>query len=165
MDMSEYIRRFRSEESRKKILTEEEKDEILDILSTLSTLLVLEEEGEKKDEILDILSTLLVLLALEEEEEEEDDLSKETEAMDAILLDVYLKGVKKGIQTSQKSLDYEDEDDEGPARWRVLRNGVALPIFFKNKEQAKNYIYELIERQQDFNYYELALMDSLIFKH
>ena len=144
MDMSEYIRKFRSEEGRKKIFAEEEKE-------------------KEKEEILNILSTLLAFE--EEEEEEEDDLSKETEAMDAILLDVYLKGVKKGIQTSQKSLDYEDEDDEGPARWRVLRNGVALPIFFKNKEQAKNYIYELIERQQDFNYYELALMDSLIFKH
>jgi len=132
MDMSEYIRKFRSEEGRKKIFAEEEKE---------------------KEEILGILSTLLALLALEEEEE--DDLSKETEAMDAILLDVYLKGVKKGIQISQKSLDCEDE---GPARWRVLRNGVALPIFFKNK------VYELIERQQGFNYYELALMDSLFFK-
>jgi hypothetical protein len=140
MDMSEYIRNFRSEEGRKKIFAEEEKDEILDILSTL-----------------------LALLALEEEEE--DDLLKETEAMDAILLDVYLKGIKKGIQTSQKFLDYENEDDEGPARWRVLRNGVALPILFKNKELAKDYIYELIERQQGFNYYELALMDSLIFKN
>jgi hypothetical protein len=103
---------------------------------------------------------------LKKEEEEEDDLSKETEAMDDILLDVYLKGVKKGIQTSQKSLDYEDDsEDEGSARWRVLRNGVALPILFKNKELAKDYIYELIERQQGFNYYELALMDSLFFKH
>lgn len=144
MDMSDYIRRFRSEEGRKKIFAEEEKEEILDILSTLLALLALEEE---------------------EEEGEEDDLSKETEAMDAILLDVYLKGVKKGIQTSQKSLDHEDEDDEGPARWKVLRNGVALPILFKNKELAKDYIYELIERQQGFNYYELALMDSLIFKN
>ena len=150
MDMSEYIRKFRSEEGRKKIFAEEEKE---------------------KEEILGILSTLLALLALEEEEEEEeeDDLSKETEAMDAILLDVYLKGVKKGIQTSQKSLDYEDdsedEDDEGSARWGVLRNGVALPILFKNKELAKDYIYELIERQQDFNFYELVFMDSLIFKN
>lgn len=143
MDMSEYIRKFRSEEGRKKIFAEEEKE---------------------KEEILNILSTLLALE--EEEDEEEDDLSKETEAMDDILLDVYLKGVKKGIQTSQKSLDYEnDSKDEGSARWRVLRNGVALPIFFKNKEQAKDYIYELIERQQGFNYYELALMDSLFFKH
>ena len=90
---------------------------------------------------------------------------KRDEAMDAILLDVYLKGVKKGIQTSQKSLDCEDEDDEGPERWRVLRNGVALPIFFKNKELAKDYIYELIERQQDFNFYELVFMDSLFFKN
>ena len=139
MDMSEYIRKFRSEEGRKKIFAEEEKE---------------------KEEILNILSTLLAFE--EEEDEEEDDLSKETEAMDAILLDVYLKGVKKGIQISQKSLDCEDE---GPARWRVLRNGVALPIFFKNKEAAKDYIYKLIERQQDFNYYELVLMDSLIFKH
>lgn len=138
MDMSEYIRNFRSEEGRKKIFAEEEKE---------------------KEENLDILSTLLAL----EEEEEEDDLSKEFEAMDDILLEVYLKGVEKGIQTSQKSLDYED--DEGPARWRVLRNGVALPILFKNKELAKDYICELIERQQSFNYYELALMDSLIFKH
>ena len=146
MDMSEYIRKFRSEEGRKKIFAEEEKE---------------------KEEILGILSTLLALLALEEEEEEEeeDDLSKETEAMDAILLDVYLKGIKKGIQIFQKSLDCEDEDDEGSGRWRVLRNGVALPIFFKNKELAKDYIYELIERQQGFNYYELALMDSLIFKN
>lgn len=145
MDMSEYIRRFRSEEGRKKIFAEKEKEEILNILSTLLALLALEEE---------------------EEEEEEDDLSEETEAMDAILLDVYLKGVKKGIQTSQKSLDCEDEDDEGPARWwRVLRNGVALPIFFRNKELAKDYIYELIERQQGFNYYELVLMDSLTFKN
>jgi hypothetical protein len=143
MDMSEYIRKFRSKEGRKKIFAEEEKEEILNILSTLLTFLALEEEEGK---------------------EEEDGLSKETEAMDAILLDVYLKGIKKGIQTSQKSLDCEDEDDEGPARWRVLRNGVALPIFFKNKELAKDYIYELIERQQGFNYYELALMDSLIFK-
>ena len=144
MDMSEYIRKFRSEEGRKEIFAEEEKE---------------------KEENLDILSTLLALEE-EEEEEEEDDLLKETEAMDAILLDVYLKGVKKGIQASQKSLDYEDDSkDEGSARWRVLRNGVALPIFFKNKEQAKNYIYELIERQQGFNYYELALMDSLIFKN
>lgn len=145
MDMSEYIRRFRSEEGRKKIFAEEEKE-------------------KEKEEILNILSTLLALLALEEEEEEEeeDDLSKETEAMDDILLDVYLKGVKKGIQISQKSLDCEDE---GSARWRVLRNGVALPIFFKNKELAKDYIYKLIERQQDFNYYELVLMDSLIFKN
>ena len=119
---------------------------------------------ELKEEILNILSTLLALE--EEEDEEEDDLSKETEAMDDILLDVYLKGVKKGIQTSQKSLDYEDDSkDEGSARWRVLRNGVALPIFFKNKELAKDYIYKLIERQQGFNYYELALMDSLFFKH
>ena len=144
MDMSEYIRRFRSEKGRKKIFAEEEKEEILNILSTLLALLALEEE---------------------EEEEEEDDLSEETEAMDAILLDVYLKGVKKGIQTSQKSLDCEDEGDEGPARWRVLRNGVALPIFFKNKELAKDYICELIERQQGFNYYELAFIDSLIFKN
>lgn len=136
MDMSEYIRNFRSEEGRKKIFAEEEKEENLDILSTL--------------------------LALEEEEEE-DDLLKEFEAMDDILVDVYLKGVEKGIQTSQKSLDYED--DEGPARWKVLRNGVALPILFKNKELAKDYICELIERQQSFNYYELALMDSLIFKN
>jgi len=143
MDMSEYIRKFRSEEGRKKIFAEEEKE---------------------KEEILNILSTLLALE--EEEDEEEDDLSKETEAMDDILLDVYLKGVKKGIQTSQKSLDYEDDSkDEGSARWRVLRNGVALPIFFKNKELAKDYIYKLIERQQGFNYYELALMDSLFFKH
>jgi hypothetical protein len=140
MDMSEYIRKFRSEEDRKKIFAEEEKE---------------------KEKILNILSTLLALE--EEEDEEEDDLSKETEAMDDILLDVYLKGVKKGIQISQKFLGREDEDDEGPARWRVLRNGVALPIFFKNKELAKDYIYKLIERQQGFNYYELALMDSLIF--
>ena len=77
MDMSEYIRKFRSEEGRKKIFAEEEKE---------------------KEEILNIFSTLLAL-------EEEDDLSKETEAMDDILLDVYLKGVKKGIQTAQKSLD------------------------------------------------------------
>ena len=144
MDMSEYIRKFRSEEGRKKIFAEEEKE---------------------KEENLDVFSTLLAL----EEEEEEDDLLKETEAMDDILLDVYLKGVKKGIQTSQKSLDYEDdsedEDDEGSARWGVLRNGVALPILFKNKELAKDYIYELIERQQGFNYYELALMDSLFFKN
>jgi hypothetical protein len=138
MDMSEYIRKFRSEEGRKKIFAEEEKE---------------------KEEILNILSTLFAL----EEEDEEDDLSKETEAMDDILLDVYLKGVKKGIQTAQKSLGYED--DEGLARWRVLRNGVALPILFKNKELAKDYIYKLIERQQGFNYYELALMDSLFFKH
>jgi len=143
MDMSEYIRKFRSEEGRKKIFAEEEKE---------------------KEEILNILSTLLAFE--EEEDEEEDDLSKETEAMDDILLDVYLKGVKKGIQTSQKSLDYEDDsEDEGSARWRVLRNGVALPIFFKNKKLAKDYIYKLIERQQSFNYYELALMDSLFFKH
>lgn len=141
MDMSEYIRNFRSEEGRKKIFAEAE---------------------EEKEENLDILSTLL---ALEEEEEEEDDLLKETEAMDDILLDVYLKGVKKGIQTSQKSLDYEDEDDEESVRWRVLRNGIALPILFKNKELAQDYIYELIKRQQSFNYYELAFMDSLIFKH
>ena len=134
MDMSEYIRKFRSEEGRKKIFAEEEKEN------------------------LNVFSTLFAL----EEEDEEDDLSKETEAMDDILLDVYLKGVKKGIQTAQKSLDYKD--DEGLARWRVLRNGVALPILFKNKELAKNYIYELIERQQGFNYYELALMDSLFFK-
>ncbi len=144
MDMSEYIRKFRSEEGRKKIFAEEEKE---------------------KEENLDILSTLLALEE-EEEEEEEDDLSKETEAMDDILLDVYLKGVKKGIQTSQKSLDYEDDsEDEGSARWRVLRNGVALPILFKNKKLAKDFICELIERQQGFNYYELALMDSLFFKH
>ena len=71
MDMSEYIRKFRSEEGRKKIFAEEEKE---------------------KEEILNILS---ILFALEEGEEEEDDLSKETEAMDDILLDVYLKGVKK----------------------------------------------------------------------
>lgn len=139
MDMSEYIRNFRSEEGRKKIFAEEEKEN-LNVFSTL--------------------------LALEGEEDEEDDLLKETEAMDDILLDVYLKGVKKGIQTSQKSLDYEDNsEDEGSARWRVLRNGVALPIMFKNKKLAKNFIYELIERQQSFNYYELALVDSLFFKH
>jgi hypothetical protein len=143
MDMSEYIRKFRSKEGIKKIFAEEEKE---------------------KEEILNILSTLLALE--EEEEEEEDDLSKETEAMDDILFDVYLKGFKKGIQTSQKSLDYEDDsEDEGSARWRVLRNGVALPILFKNKELAKDFIYKLIERQQSFNYYELALMDSLFFKH
>ena len=137
MDMSEYIRKFRSEEGRKKIFAEEEKEN------------------------LDVSSILFAF----EEEDEEDDLSKETEAMDDILLDVYLKGVKKGIQTAQKSLDYEDvSEDEGLARWRVLRNGVALPILFKNKKLAKEYIYELIERQQGFNYYELALMDSLFFK-
>ena len=137
MDMSEYIRKFRSEEGRKKIFAEEEKGN------------------------LDVSSILFAF----EEEDEEDDLSKETEAMDDILLDVYLKGVKKGIQTAQKSLDYEDvSEDEGLARWRVLRNGVALPILFKNKKLAKEYIYELIERQQGFNYYELALMDSLFFK-
>ena len=137
MDMSEYIRKFRSEEGRKKIFAEEEKEN---------------------------LNVSSILFAFEEEDEE-DDLSKETEAMDDILLDVYLKGVKKGIQTAQKSLDYEDvSEDEGLARWRVLRNGVALPILFKNKKLAKEYIYELIERQQGFNYYELALMDSLFFK-
>ena len=123
MDMSEYIRRFRSEEGRKKIFAEEEKEEILNILSTLLALLALEEE---------------------EEEEEEDGLLEETEAMDAILLDVYLKGVKKGIQTSQKSLDCEDEEDERPARWRVLRNGVALPIFLRIKNWRKIIFMNLL---------------------
>jgi hypothetical protein len=42
MDMSEYIRNFRSEEGRKKIFAEEEKEKE-EILNILSTLLALEE--------------------------------------------------------------------------------------------------------------------------